>query len=173
MTPQEFQSAFFQIESRWKRAHNADQVALIHAVADKYTFEQFKTVCTRLLGSMRSAPMVPDFERAFSEMRFVPRGNVNYSQSASVFQSEQDFYYQLEENVFADNKFIHVRDKDTKKCSFIIKADHPNHPLVQLDAQLRKEKIAEIKKQNEEIFRNPARVLQNLSFAKTLPGETA
>jgi hypothetical protein len=147
MTPQEFQSAFHPIEVRWKKAYNGDQVALIHEVAEKYTFEQFKSVCKRILGSYSSrAPMVPDFEKAFIELRFVPRGNRTYSQAAaSTVRSEEDFHYQLEENVWADNKYIHVRDKDVRKCRYIIKADNPTHPLVQLDAQVRHIKIAEIK----------------------------
>jgi hypothetical protein len=65
MTSQEFQSAFNSIGQRWKRAYNGDQVELIKRVADKYSFEQFKTVCEKLLGASRYAPMVPDFEKTF------------------------------------------------------------------------------------------------------------
>jgi hypothetical protein len=153
LTIQEFQSAFFPIENRWKKAHNGDQVALIKEVADRYTFEQFKSVCKYILGSTTRAPMVPDFEKAFIHMRFVPKSSQSYSQTASVVRSEEDFFYHLRDNIWASNEYIHIRNEEPSKCSFILKKDNPNHELVQLDRELCGQRIAEIKAEQEKILK--------------------
>lgn len=164
LTPQEFQSAFFQIEARWKKAYNADQVALIKDVSDKYSFEQFRSVCTRLLGSMRSAPMVPDFEKCFTDLRIVPRGNNYYPSAASPVQSEANFEYQLRDNIFADNNYIFIRGNTVRTCSFIVKADHPTHPLVLEDREVRSSRLQEIKSKNDKAYKGETRQSQPDGF---------
>lgn len=144
MTPLEFQSAFHPIEVRWKRAYNADQIALIHEAICHYTFEQLQTVVKHLLGSQRMAPMVPDFQRCFQEMRFVPRGNIQYS-APSVAQSRDNFQYCIRDNIWADDNYVFIRGNTVRNNSFIIKRDYPDHPLVLEDKEVRPARLAEIK----------------------------
>lgn len=142
MTAQEFQSAFNGLGQRWKRAYNGDQVELIKRVADRYSFEQFKAVCERLLGASRYAPMVPDFEKTFAEMRFFPARSVSEHSPTPNIRVAEDFLYRVRDNIWATNTHVYIRGL---KPSFIIIADEPENELVKEAMAVKSSRIAEIK----------------------------
>lgn len=142
MTPQEFQSAFNPIGSRWRKAYNADQVSLIHEAVKDFTFEQLKTVVNKLLGSQRLAPMVPDFERTFQELRFYPVYSKSTFQATPNIRVGEDFLYRVRDNIWANNTHVFIRGE---KPSFILKDDEPENELVKEAEAVKKSRIAEIK----------------------------
>jgi hypothetical protein len=142
MTDQEFQTAISPILLKWPRGYSGDQVHLVKEEVKMLSHPDFVRLVRHLLGSMRVAPMVPDFKKGIQELGISFRRE-SYSNAATpqIIQSE-NFLYQIRDNIWADDNYILIRGE---KPSFIVKADHPNHPYVLEDAEVRSQKLKQTK----------------------------
>ena len=146
MTQMEFQKLISPILTRWTRGYSADQVSLLHSEFKNISSGNFERLVTHLLGTMRVAPMVPDFKKAMMEMgiraeRF-ESNKIQVKDGPKVLDIGENYLYCVRDNIWADNFYVFIRGS---KPTFIIKADAPNHPYVIEDREVRSERIKEIK----------------------------
>lgn len=144
LTLQEFQIAMTKLvqDPRFKRAYSGDVLDLIYHEVKYAKFEKFKYICDQLLGSSKTAPLVPDFKRAMQEngVKKFATQNTNYSEPTSV---QSGPVYHLVDDVWATDNDIVIRGGAPR---FIIKDQAPEHPLVKLDKEVRSEKLREANK---------------------------
>lgn len=145
MTNQEFSAAINPLLGRFKNAYNGDVLALIFDEVKNITLLDFKRLIAHLNGSSRFAPMVPDFRKGIMEL------SIAMTKRMAIVNPDyrpvnEDFVYQVRDNIWANNSYVYIREDSEGKCKFIIKALHPDHPLVIEAKEVMKERIAEIKK---------------------------
>lgn len=163
MNQQEFQTAISPILLKWPRGYSGDQVQLINDEVKMISHPDFVRLVRHLLGSMRVAPMVPDFKKGIQDLGIRPiLQRAESRQDYQPIHQEEDFLYQVRENIWADNKYIFIRGANNRTSGFILKADHPTHPYVLEDKEVRAERIKEIKNH-----------LKNRSYSKFMEPKTA
>lgn len=144
MTLQEFQSAVNPLVNRFKKNYTGDVMDLIYSEVRSITMEQFKSVVAYLNGTMRFAPMVPDFRDALLKLNIRPS---EYSiGTQAVPKQNEDFLYHLRDNIWATNDYLYIRGH---RHAFIVKSHSPENPLVIEDAEKRSQRISLVKKHLE------------------------
>lgn len=143
MTLLEFQSAFTPIGAKWPRGYSGDQIQLIFDELKTLSHADFVRLVRHILGTARIAPMIPDFQKAVRDLNIHPVLHVVPQNHQAQASTDENFLYQVRENVWADNTHIFIRGE---RPGFILKKDHPTNELVVLDSQVRSQKISIIKK---------------------------
>ena len=149
MTQMEFQKIIAPVLTRWTRGYSSDQVSLLHSEFQTISSANFERLVTHLLGTMRVAPMIPDFKKAMMELGI--RGERVESSTSKTYVGPktldlgENYLYCVRDNIWADNFYIFIRGKTVRECAVVIKADHPDHPYVKEDAVVRNQRIQELK----------------------------
>lgn len=146
MNYQEFSASINPLLSRFKNAYNGDVLSLVFDEVKSLTLLDFKRLVAHLNGSLRFAPMVPDFKKGVEELRLIRPNHLVIVSPTYRPEQREDLIYQIRDNIWADNAYIFIRSVDGARSSFILKADHPEHPLVMEDKEVRNQRIAEAKK---------------------------
>lgn len=138
----EFKSSMAPIVDRWPRAYTHNIMPLIYDEVKDLTVFDMDQISKNLLGSMRGAPMVPDWKKAVESLGFraKPRPGAPIFTPAPAYV--ENFDYCVRDNVWADNDYIIIRGG---KPMFIIKKASPNHPFVLEDAEVRQERLKEVR----------------------------
>lgn len=145
MTLQEFQASMVTLLNRWPRGYSGDQLSLVYDEVKTLIKPDFDRLVRHLLGSSRVAPMVPDFRKAVQDLGIRTRPVLAEVTPAMAVPQVEDFTYHIRDNIWANNEYIFLRGATVRQCSFIIKSEHPDHPLVIEDKAVREGKIKEIK----------------------------
>lgn len=146
MTQIEFEQRFMKITAQFTvKAYSQDRVALIFQEVKNISAADFEKLVNHFLGNARTAPLVADFKKAIQDL-----GIKRFSSSVPLpevvqIMPEQDMEYCIRENIWADRSKIMVRGSTLRDCSVIYKKDHPDHPLVIEDSQVRSERLREVK----------------------------
>lgn len=147
MDKQSFEQRFMKIISTFgAKNYSQDRVSIIYSEVKNLTSDDFSRLVDHLIGSSKMAPLVPDFRRSIAELGLRaqrPRLDV-IETTASIVQAE-NFIYHLQDNAWANNTHIFTRGPSVRECGFVLKEEHPHHPLVKLDEQVRDERLKEIK----------------------------
>lgn len=137
----EYDAAMLPLKNRFKNQYNGDVLVSIFDTVKNLNVDDFKKVVPYLNGRVRTVPMVQEFEKAMLELNVRPRLAL-YQPGESHVQTVEDFTYCIRENIWADNTYIFMRGP---RPSFIVKKDHPTHPLVIEDNEVRTLRIKEVK----------------------------
>lgn len=170
MTFPEFDNAMLPLKNRFKSQYNGDVLVSIFDAVKSLDVDDFKRIVPHLNGRVRTVPLVPEFEKAMAELNIRPQYNNVYPISHHT-QEEENFLYCIREEYWADNTHIFIRGP---RPGFIIKKDHPAHPMVIEDSQVRSLRISEIKKHlTQNTYSQLMTKLDGLGIGRRFPSEGA
>ena len=140
-----FEQSFMKIISTFgNKNYSAERIALIYNEVRSYSASDFNQLVSHMVGNYRNAPLVIDFKKAIFDLNLRPERKEVIETTATPVQPE-NLLYHLDGNAWADNTHIYLRGNTSRDCGFIVKADYPHHPLVNLDNEVRAKRISEIK----------------------------
>ena len=148
MTPIEFQKCMQPIieKENWKRAYDATLMTMIYDEVKHLIPMELDQIILSMRGSLRSAPLVPDFKKSVLALGFRAKPHASIPNHSSAPTQKENIFYWLHENIWADNTHIFERSRKASESRFFPKDQNPDHPYVLLDNQVRADRIKQVKK---------------------------